>query len=144
MGDKPRGPCRYMMTRNSTAKLARPWNSEASRDAVIVGTRKIDNGSIGSGWRLSIIPNAPLDAEMVGYLVGGVALIVVFVVIEARVAEPMLLNVRIMPDAYGIASGGAAFMIAALLAGKKKLAPMPLMMLASTTTHSPVVLLSWA
>src|ERR1051325_11611087 len=52
---------------------------------------------------------------------------------------PMFANVRSMPDAMPNASGGAAFITAELLAGKKKLAPMPLMMLASTTTHSPVV-----
>jgi hypothetical protein len=44
-------------------------------------------------------------------------------------------HARAMPND----SGGAAFITAELLAGKKKLAPMPLMMLASTTTHSPVV-----
>jgi hypothetical protein len=49
-----------------------------------------------------------------------------------------------MPDAMPNDSGGAAFITAELLAGKKKLAPMPLMMLASTTTHSPVVTVSWA
>jgi hypothetical protein len=57
---------------------------------------------------------------------------------------PMFANVRSMPDAMPNASGGAAFITAELLAGKKKLAPMPLMMLASTTTHSPVVTVSWA
>jgi hypothetical protein len=41
------------------------------------------------------------------------------------------------------ASGGAAFMIAELFAGKKKLAPIPLMMLATTTTHRPVVRPIW-
>ena len=43
-----------------------------------------------------------------------------------------------------IDSGGAVFITAELLAGQKKLAPLPLMMLASTTTHSPVVTVSWA
>jgi hypothetical protein len=57
---------------------------------------------------------------------------------------PMLANVRSMPDAMPNASGGAAFMIAELFAGKKRLAPMPLMTLASTTTHSPVLMPSWA
>ena len=57
---------------------------------------------------------------------------------------PMFANVRSMPEAMPNDSGGAAFITAELLAGKKKLAPMPLMMLASTTTHSPVVVVSWA
>jgi len=57
---------------------------------------------------------------------------------------PMLANVRSMPEAMPNDSGGAAFITAELLAGKKKLAPTPLTMLASTTTHSGVVLVSWA
>ena len=51
-------------------------------------------------------------------------------------------NVRSMPEETPNDSGGAAFITAELLAGKKKLAPMPLMMLASTTTHRPVVMVS--
>lgn len=57
---------------------------------------------------------------------------------------PMFANVRSMPEAMPNASGGAAFITAELLAGKKKLAPTPLTMLASTTTHRPLVMLSWA
>jgi hypothetical protein len=36
------------------------------------------------------LANAPLDASMVGYLVGGVVLILAFAAIESRAAEPML------------------------------------------------------
>ena len=50
---------------------------------------------------------------------------------------PMSANVRSMPEAMPNASGGAAFITGELLAGKKKLVPTPLMMLASTTTHRP-------
>jgi hypothetical protein len=57
---------------------------------------------------------------------------------------PMFANVRSIPEEMPNASGGAAFMTAKLLAGKKKLAPMPLTTLATTTTHSPVVMVSWA
>jgi hypothetical protein len=53
----------YMMSRNSTAKLARPWNSEASRDADMVGTRKMDSGSIGSATRRSIRTNTPISTR---------------------------------------------------------------------------------
>jgi hypothetical protein len=56
----------------------------------------------------------------------------------------MFANIRSMPDAIPYASGGVAFITAELLAAKKKPAPMPLMTLPSTTTHRPVVLLSWA
>src|SRR5437763_643634 len=59
MGERPRGPCMYMISRKSTAKLARPWNSEASSDADMVGTRKIDSGSIGSATRRSMSTKTP-------------------------------------------------------------------------------------
>ena len=52
---------------------------------------------------------------------------------------PMFANVRSMPDAIPNESGGAAFMIAALFAGKKKLVPMPLTRLTTTISHSRVV-----
>jgi hypothetical protein len=45
---QPARPLQYMISRKSTAKLARPWNSEASREADMVGTRKMDSGSMGS------------------------------------------------------------------------------------------------
>ena len=40
MGERPRGPCRYMITRNRTQKLASPWNNEASSDGARVGILK--------------------------------------------------------------------------------------------------------
>ena len=52
---------------------------------------------------------------------------------------PTLANVRIMPDAIPNMSGGAAFMIAELLAGKNRLAPSALMMPMQTIHHSGVV-----
>ena len=51
---------------------------------------------------------------------------------------PTFAKVRIMPDAMPNMSGGAAFMIAELLAGKKSDAPHPLSSASSTTTHSGV------
>jgi hypothetical protein len=51
---------------------------------------------------------------------------------------PRLANVRIIPDAIPNMSGGAAFMIAELLAGKNKLVPTPLTTLIPTTASSGV------
>ena len=51
------------MSRNSTAKLARPWNSDASSEADMVGTRKIDSGSIGSATRRSMRTNTPISTS---------------------------------------------------------------------------------
>ena len=52
-----------MISRNSTAKLARPWNSEASSEADMVGTRKMDSGSMGSATRRSMSTNTPMQHE---------------------------------------------------------------------------------
>ena len=51
---------------------------------------------------------------------------------------PTLEKVRIIPDAMPNMSGGAAFMMAELLAGKNSEAPHPLTRASSTTTHSGV------
>jgi len=62
MGDSPRGPCRYISSRKSTAKLARPWKRDAHSDAAMVGTLKIRSGSIGAGTRDSMNTNAAISA----------------------------------------------------------------------------------
>src|ERR1700690_1057686 len=49
---------------------------------------------------------------------------------------PMLANVRSIPEAMPNMSGGAAFMIAELLAGKNMLVPTPLTRLMATITQS--------
>jgi hypothetical protein len=41
-------------------------------------------------WAMTKLASESFDAPIAGYLIGGIALIGVFVVIEARVAEPML------------------------------------------------------
>ena len=58
---------------------------------------------------------------------------------ENEKTMPTLAKVRIIPDAMPNMSGGAAFMIAELLAGKNRLLPHPLTKLMTTTTHSGVV-----
>jgi hypothetical protein len=40
-----------MISRNSTAKLARPWNSEASSEADMVGTRRHQHPGHDDGHR---------------------------------------------------------------------------------------------
>jgi hypothetical protein len=55
MGDRPRAPCRYMMTRNRTAKLASPWKRAARSDGAIAGRRNSDRLTMGSGCALSIL-----------------------------------------------------------------------------------------
>jgi hypothetical protein len=57
---------------------------------------------------------------------------------------PMLANVRSIPEAMPNMSGGAAFMIAELLAGKNRLVPTPLTRLMATMTQSGVEIVSCA
>jgi len=57
---------------------------------------------------------------------------------------PTLANVRSIPDAIPNMSGGAAFMIAELLAGKNRLVPTPLTRLMTTMIHSGVEIVSCA
>src|SRR6201986_5149504 len=47
-------------------------------------------GLFGVLWAITKLAKAPLDATMVGYLVGGLVFLAVFVVIERRAAAPML------------------------------------------------------
>ena len=57
---------------------------------------------------------------------------------------PTLENVLNIPEAIPNICEGDAFITAELFAGKKALAPMPLVIDATTTTHIPVVVPSWA
>lgn len=57
---------------------------------------------------------------------------------------PMLAKVRSIPDAIPNMSGGAAFMIAELLAGKNRLVPTPLSRLMTTMSQSGVEIVSCA
>ena len=59
--------------------------------------------------------------------------------IENENTMPTLAKVRSTPEATPKERPGAAFMTAALLAGKKAPAPMPLMIAARTTIQSGVV-----
>ena len=45
---------------------------------------------IMTGVLMTRLANTALDATVAGYLIGGLALLGVFVLIECRVAEPML------------------------------------------------------
>jgi MFS family permease len=79
------------------------------------------------------LANGPLDAPIVGYGTGGVVLIVAFVVIESRVAEPMLpLSLFRVPTMaasllaslfQGLASFAVLFLVLMYLQGPRGLSP---------------------
>ena len=90
-------------------------------------------GLFGVLWAITKLANAPLDASTVGYLVGGLALIAAFVVIEARVAAPMLpLKIFRIPTMaasllasffQGLASFAVLFLVLMYLQGPRGLSP---------------------
>jgi EmrB/QacA subfamily drug resistance transporter len=90
-------------------------------------------GLFGVLWAITKLANAPLDASTVGFLVGGVVLIGLFVVIEARVAAPMLpLKIFRVPTMaaslcaslfQGLASFAVLFLVLMYLQGPRGLSP---------------------
>ena len=58
------------MTRNSTAKLASPWNSAARSDGASVGTLKSERWSIGSAWRNSMTTKAADEHQATDQIAG--------------------------------------------------------------------------
>ncbi len=90
-------------------------------------------GLFGVLWAITKLANAPLDASTVGFLVGGVVLIGLFVAIEARVAAPMLpLRIFRVPTMaaslcaslfQGLASFAVLFLVLMYLQGPRGLSP---------------------
>jgi EmrB/QacA subfamily drug resistance transporter len=90
-------------------------------------------GLFGVLWAITKLANAPLDASTVGFLVGGVLLIGLFVAIEARVAAPMLpLRIFRVPTMaaslcaslfQGLASFAVLFLVLMYLQGPRGLSP---------------------
>ncbi len=71
-------------------RVLRDRGERVRRRLDIPGMIALGLGLFGELWAITKLANAPLDASTVGYLAGGIALIAAFVLIEARVAEPML------------------------------------------------------
>jgi EmrB/QacA subfamily drug resistance transporter len=90
-------------------------------------------GLFGVLWAMTKLANAPLDATMVGYLVGGIVAIGVFVLIERRAAAPMLpLSLFRVPTMaasllaslfQGLASFAVLFLVLMYLQGPRGLSP---------------------
>jgi EmrB/QacA subfamily drug resistance transporter len=90
-------------------------------------------GLFGVLWAMTKLANGPLDASMVGFLVGGVILLLVFVVIESRVSAPMLpLSLFRVPTMaasllaslfQGLASFAVLFLVLMYLQGPRGLSP---------------------
>jgi MFS family permease len=98
-----------------------------------LGMAALGLGLFGVLWAITKLANAPLDASTVGFLVGGVVLIGLFVLIEARVAAPMLpLRIFRVPTMaaslcaslfQGLASFAVLFLVLMYLQGPRGLSP---------------------
>ncbi|MGH8961476.1 MAG: MFS transporter [Jatrophihabitantaceae bacterium] len=90
-------------------------------------------GLFGILWAMTKLANGPLDASMVGYLIGGVVLLAVFVLIEQRAKAPMLpLSLFRVPTMaasllaslfQGLASFAVLFLVLMYLQGPRGLSP---------------------
>jgi EmrB/QacA subfamily drug resistance transporter len=90
-------------------------------------------GLFGVLWAMTKLASAPLDAEQVGFLTGGVIMLAVFVVIELRQREPMLdlslFKIPVMAPSLlaslfqGLASFAVLFLIIMYLQGPRGLTP---------------------
>jgi EmrB/QacA subfamily drug resistance transporter len=90
-------------------------------------------GLFGVLWAITKLTNGPWDAETAGYLIGGLALIGVFVFVESRVAAPMLpLRIFKVPTMaaslcaslfQGLASFAVLFLVLMYLQGPRGLSP---------------------
>jgi EmrB/QacA subfamily drug resistance transporter len=98
-----------------------------------LGMAALGLGLFGVLWAITKLANGPFDASTAGYLIGGVVLIGVFVLIEARVPAPMLpLRIFKVPTMaasllasmfQGLASFAVLFLLLMYLQGPRGLSP---------------------
>ena len=90
-------------------------------------------GLFGVLWAMTKLANGPLDASVVGFLVGGVLMLALFVLIESRVAAPMLplslfrvptMSASLLASLFqGLASFAVLFLLLMYLQGPRSLSP---------------------
>jgi multidrug resistance protein len=90
-------------------------------------------GLFGVLWAMTRLANTALDATVAGYLIGGLVLLGVFVLIERRVAEPMLplsifrvptMSASLLASLFqGLASFAVLFLLIMYLQGPRGLSP---------------------
>jgi len=98
-----------------------------------LGMLTLGLGLFGVLWAITKLANGPFDASTAGFLIGGVLLIGVFVLIEARVPAPMLpLRIFKVPTMtgsllasmfQGLASFAVLFLLLMYLQGPRGLSP---------------------
>ncbi len=114
-------------------RVLRDHGDRVRRRLDMPGMITLGLGLFGVLWAMTKLANQPLDASTVGFLVGGVLLIVVFVLIETRAAEPMLpLSLFRVPTMaasllaalfQGLANFAVLFLVLMYLQGPRGLSP---------------------
>jgi EmrB/QacA subfamily drug resistance transporter len=99
----------------------------------LAGMACLGLGLFGVLWAMTRLATTALDAEVAGYLIGGIALLGAFVVIEQRQAEPMLpLSLFRIPTMaasllaslfQGLANFAVLFLVIMYLQGPRGLTP---------------------
>jgi EmrB/QacA subfamily drug resistance transporter len=90
-------------------------------------------GLFGVLWAMTKLANGPLDASMIGYLVGGVLFLALFVLIEWKAAAPMLplrlfkvptMTASLLASLFqGLSSFAVLFLLLMYLQGPRGLSP---------------------
>ncbi|WP_300607870.1 MFS transporter [Trebonia sp.] len=114
-------------------RVLRDHGDRVRRRLDLPGMITLGLGLFGVLWAMTKLANEPLDASTVGFLVAGVLLIVVFVLIETRAAEPMLpLSLFRVPTMaasllaalfQGLANFAVLFLLLMYLQGPRGLSP---------------------
>ncbi len=114
-------------------RVLRDRGERARRRLDLSGMACLGLGLFGVLWAMTRLATTALDAEVSGYLTGGIVLLGAFVVIEQRQAEPMLpLSIFRIPTMaasllaslfQGLASFAVLFLVIMYLQGPRGLTP---------------------
>jgi EmrB/QacA subfamily drug resistance transporter len=114
-------------------RVLRDRGDRVRRRLDVPGMITLGFGLFGVLWAMTKLANEPFDASITGYLVGGVVLIAAFVLIEMRVAEPMLplslfrvptMTASLLASMFqGLASFAVLFLVLMYLQGPRGLSP---------------------
>jgi EmrB/QacA subfamily drug resistance transporter len=115
-------------------RVLRETGSRTRQRLDYLGMVTLGLGLFGVLWAMTKLAAQPFDATLAGYLIGGLLLIGVFVVVEARVAAPMLpLRIFRVPTMaasllaslfQGLASFAVLFLVLMYLQGPRGLSPL--------------------
>ncbi len=114
-------------------RLLREHGTRVSHRLDLAGMATLGLGLYGVLWSVTKLATDPLDATILGYLVGGVVLLGLFVLVERRAAEPMLpLSLFAVPTMtpsllasffQGLANYAVLFLVIMYLQGARGLTP---------------------